>query len=188
MADYAPNYTPRAKIRYRAGGTVHSMTWRRARGSDAAAMLAMADKMILFLNTLSSIRLADWALLDASYCLEDSDVFLPLTLTETLDAAGGGAFSTFAGVAKANAFSYVGRGTTGQKAKFFVYGLSRYAEANITNDLRIYAAEDATFAASLVALTELAPSVAASDGSTVIWHNYVNQKVNDYWVGRARAG
>lgn len=185
MADFAPNFTGRMRLRYRAGTATHSITWRVARGGVLSNYEAAADKLILLLNDLTALRYTDWAALSWEYCFEDDDVFLPLTPSETLAAGTGGA-PTAVGVAKANAFSFVGRSLDGQKAKFFVYGLSRYSESYIIDNFRVTPSEVPQFGLAITRLNETSPALVGSDNATVIWYPYVNQKTNDHWVGLAR--
>jgi len=187
MADFAPNFTARYKLRYSSLNLVHTMQWRIARGSGATGLSNMILKVAAFLNNVVSLRFTDWTALSATYAAEDSDIFLP---------AGIGAIS--AGVAVIPLFplsesivstGFVGRSLLGQKARVFVYGMQTspiLAEAT-TDNFRLTNAEQAAIAAAVGTLNSSSPSVVGSDNAVVTWYPYANVKFNDYWLRRIRS-
>lgn len=186
MADYAPNFTARLRIRYSTGGRTHSLVWRAVAGTtDPAGITA---KMGLFLADLAPNLYNDWNILSADWAPADSDVFLPTPMptSPTGAVAAGGAPNSY----DAFSLSFVGRSTMGHKARFFIYGSALAAEVALTTgvDFRFRSAEIASISAGIVRLNETSPLVAANDGVGVVWYEYANGKYNDYWVRRLRAG
>lgn len=186
MADYAPNFTARLRLRYSTGGRNHTMLWRAMPGTETPA--ALVAKMGLFLDDLAPNLYDDWTVVSADYAPADSDVFLPTTppTSPTGAVASAGVPNSY----DAFSLSFVGRSAMGHKARFFVYGCSLAAEIpNPTGvDFRFRSSEIAAISDCVVRLNETAPSIAANDGNAVIWYEYANGKFNDYWVRQLRAG
>lgn len=188
MPDFAPNFTGRVLCRYSTAGRTHTMLHRFARGGDATAAAGMATKVVAFLNAIKTKRYNDWSVLSWSYCVSDSDVFLPLTGITAPDAGSGGDPDPAVKANGTRAISWIGRSLDGQKHKFFLYGYAVATEGGTGVDFKVTAAEDSIIAAGYTALSELSPFHRASDGIQVSWYNYVNVKHNDYWVRRVRRG
>lgn len=186
MSDFAPNFTPRLRIRYTSLGKTHSQIWRVVRGvTDPSGLVG---KVHSYLNAMVPALWSDFTILGADWALEDSDVFLPVTppaaVTGANDASG--AHTTDA----AFAFSFVGRSSAGAKHRVFQYGTTGAGAFGsvLANDFRLNVAESAPIAAAVTALNELSPAVAANDGFGVTWYPYANMKYNDNWVKRLRRG
>jgi hypothetical protein len=186
MADYAPNYTPRYKVRYTTLGATHTMQFRVGRGTTD--FTGIAGKVSSFLEELSTQLFSDWTVVSAQGALEDSDVFLPAPLpsfTPSTNVPPG-----LTSVPRPVSISFPGRSTAGLRAILFVYGSTFFPStgASLYADYRITSAENATIAASVTALSELAPVLVANDNETVVWYDYANLTLNDYWLRRVRAG
>ena len=91
MADFAPNYTARYRVRYSSLGKSHSMTWRVV--SSVTDPTGIAAKVGLFLADLEGVLFDDWTVVGADFAEADTDVFLPATPpdqpTGAIAASGG---------------------------------------------------------------------------------------------------
>jgi hypothetical protein len=188
MPDFAPNFTPRIKVSYRVQGASHSMLFRTPRGiavGDIAPYVAVIQD---FLDGLAQSMWTDWAVLNTSFCAEDSDIFLPCTGPSSPT----GIINTSARVDddKPATISFVGRSTFGLRAAVFVFGTSLNARTQppTSGDWRYTGAEQPAVADALAALNGLSPALAANDGNDVTWYPYANAKYNDHWVSKARRG
>ena len=185
--DFAPNYTPRLRLRYQVGGKSHAMTARAALTATFADAETYAGKLANFLNALKDARYTDWTPVACEWAEKDSDSFLPVGLP-VID------FGTFTTINRrpselAEFWQFVGRGLNGSKGSLYVYGLAPNINTNdVTNDYRILGTEDLNLSAGLVSLSEVAPGFYAIDGSLMNWYPYVNVKSNDRWVHKIRVG
>lgn len=186
MADFAPNYTARYRIRYTSLGKSHSMTFRVA--SSVTDPTGIAAKVGLILNDLEPILFSDWTIVGADFALADSDVFLPAVLPDapTGGVSAGGAVATDA----AAAISFVGRTTLGGRARMFLYGtfVGAVVRTAVSNDWRLTSAENASISAAIVRLNETSPALVGNDDAVALWYEYVNIKYNDRWLRRMRRG
>lgn len=187
MADFAPNFTARYRVRYSVLGHTHTMQWRIARGAGVAGLNAMILKVAAFLNAMTVSRYTDWTVLGATYAAEDSDIFLPAgaptvsagTATIPTDPLSESILST----------GFVGRSVLGQKARVFVYGVAtgpEIAAASVDN-FRLTAAESTEINNAVVVLNNGSPNVVASDDANVSWYSYANTKYNDFWLRSIRS-
>lgn len=186
MADHAPTYTPRFRIKYSTCGATHHMTWRLPRSESDPS--SYAGKAKTFLDALASLRYVDWTFLGAEFAEVDSGVFLPTAMTAPV--AGTQSVPGVVGQARPNAVSFVGRTTLGKRAVFYLYGLivKPREDSAVYNDWRVTTLELAALSTAIGVLTETPPQLCGNDGATVNWYPYVNVKANDYWVRRARQG
>lgn len=186
MADFAPNFTARYRLKYTSLGKSHSMLWRQS--SAVTTGETIAEKVGLFLDDLAPILFNDFTITGADFALADSDVFLP-----SFVPAFGGGDVPIVGAAQSDAavsLSFVGRSILGGKARMFLYGTNTGAivRTDDSNDFRLTSAEDASISAAIVRLNETGPIIVANDDSEVVWYEYVNIKYNDRWVRRMRRG
>lgn len=187
MADFAPNWTPRFKVRYSVLGLTHTIQWRLPRAADPGDWSAISAKFGLFLDDMANKLAESFTILDAVAAEVDSDVFLPVAAP----TFGGGEVDESSAAVSQKAYyaQFVGRGADGGKASFYLYGYvgNPVTEAD-DRDFRVYATEDASFAAAITRLDETSPALGANDGSVVNWYEYVNTKYHDYWAHRIRRG
>lgn len=186
MADFAPNYTARYRVRYSVVGKSHSLTWRVA--SSVTDPAGVADKMELFLADMAPALFSDFTVIGADFALADSDIFLPAPAPAS--PPGDATLPAGAGGIAANAISFVGRSSLGGKARFFLYGIA-YEVAGYTSrsvDYRFTSVENAEISDAVVRLNETAPALVANDDATAVWYEYVNWKANDKWVRKLRRG
>lgn len=186
MADHAPTYTPRFRIKYSSCGAVHHLTWRTPRSVTDPA--PYAAKMKLFIDALAAHRYVDWTFLGAEFAAVDSGVFLPTPMATPI--AGTTSLPSAQGVVRPVAASFVGRTALGKRAAFYLYGTSFRPQDGVTvyNDWRITNSENSQVSTATGLLNETPPTLAGNDGATVTWYPYCNIKPNDYWVRRARQG
>jgi len=186
MADFAPNYTARYRVRYSSLGKTHSCTWRVA--SSVTDPAGVADKFGLFLADMQGSLWEDFTVIGADFAEADSDVFLPAVAPDnpTGAVAVAGSFVSDA----AFQLSFVARTALGGKARFFLYGtndveLMRDAKGN---DLKLLSSESTQISNAVVRLNETSPALVGNDDSIASWYEYVNMKYNDRWVRRLRRG
>lgn len=186
MADFAPNYTARYRVRYSVQGNTHTMLWRVA--SDTESVVGIAAKVSLFLADLEGSLWSDWSVLGADFAPADSDIFLPTTAPD--QPTGAGSTGSRANSDKAYACSFVGRSTGGNKARMFLYGtvFAASLRSGIEDDFRILSSENGDVSAAIVRLNETSPALVANDDNVATWYEYVNVKHNDRWVRRLRRG
>lgn len=187
MADFAPNFTARYRLRYSTLGHTHTQQWRIARGAGVAGLNNMILKVAAFWAALQSNLWNDVTFLSATYAAEDSDIFLPAAVP----AAPTGALTPPANPISQSIVStgFVGRSNAGQKARVFVYGVATSPEetSSLGDDFRLSGAESANVNAAVVVLNNGSPNVVGSDDNGVSWYNYANIKYNDYWLRRIRS-
>lgn len=188
MADFAPNYTVRYRVRYSTLGHTHVMLWRIQRGTFGANLGALVAKVTAFLNDLTAARYTDWTVLGADAATEDSDIFTPATAPTPAagtavipaDPISEGILST----------SFVGRSYAGQKTRLFVYGLLLAPEvvlgATPFDNFRVTGAELASIATAVGRLNNNSPALVGSDNVNTTWYSYVNTKYNDFWLRKIR--
>lgn len=186
MADFAPNYTARYRLRYSFFGTSHSMMWRVA--STVTDPTALTAKIALFLADIQASLWSDWAVEGAEFALADTDLFLPTTAPAS--PTGAGDISARRNTDKAFSVSFIARSTGGNKGRMFLYGTSMVTGVRDTvgNDFRLTSAESADVSAAIVRLNETSPALVCNDDNTAIWYEYVNMKYNDRWLRRLRRG
>lgn len=186
MADFAPNYTSRFRIKYSTQGRNHSLTWRVS--SDEVSPAAVTTKMGAFLAAIQGFLYTDWTIISADWALADSDIFLPTALPANPVGASNVAVEPQS--SDAMAVSWVGRSTLGGRARFFIYGMDTAGLlATATgDDWRITSVESPDIASGVTVLDNETPSLVANDDAVVNWYPYVNLKYNDRWVRKMRQG
>lgn len=186
MADYAPNYTARYRVKYSSLGKTHSMTWRLDAGTTTFS--AVATKMGLFLADMAGNFWADWTVIGADAALADSDVFLPAPAPAQPTGTVGINIATISDAAFA--LSFVARTIAGEKARFFLYGTSLpiAVRSGTGNDFKVLASENSGVSAGIVRLNQTSPALVGNDNQTAIWYEYANMKYNDRWVRKLRRG
>ena len=74
MADFAPNFTARFRMKYSSLGKNHSMIWRVA--SSVTDPTGISAKVGLVLTDLAPILFDDFTVIAADFAPADSDIFL----------------------------------------------------------------------------------------------------------------
>jgi len=185
MPDFAPNYTARLRLAYSVQSRSHHMTWRLPAATVPADLSDAADKVVAFLDALSTRIYGDFSVLNWAYQLADTAIFLPYSGPAWADASLSTAGRPDS--AAAMALSFVGRSNAGQRAAFFLYGFGTdpVTDADAV-DFRIHSGEDSAISTAIAVLNDTPPPLVANDNNDVIWYEYANTKYNDYWVGRSR--
>lgn len=184
MADFAPNFTNRYRIKYSTMGRNHSIVFRAGTTAAPLGPLIEADAKA-FLDALANFRFSDWSVLGAEYSEAGSSFFLPAP-TPVIAPGAATIGGSGRGVVNAN-FQGVSL-SEGSRASLYVYGVN--ADPITTTETqdsnyRITRAEYAIVAAALDALAA-ATELTAIDGGQIIWHQYANINVNSYWQRKAR--
>jgi hypothetical protein len=189
VTSYAPNYSARLRVKYKAAHGIHTQTWRfpdyGTLGIGLAAAVAAVEAIW---SHLTPVLFDDTACLACTYAITDSNIFLP---TDPISISGTVAISGTFPPIKADAVSLVGRTSTGQPAKEFFYGIDKTTlETGPGSDYRVNPGEsveiDDTIAEANGFLIPLA--LCGSDRTGITWYPYANLKPNDYWVKRLRQG
>lgn len=184
MTTFAPNYTNRYLVRYRAAGKVHTAMFRYGitpGPPDVALVTGVGNVLVALMPKLAN----DWAVLAASYIAAGTTISLPATAP----VAGPGSIAWNAGDNPLN-YSFVGRGVTGQPASFHIYGAQlepSTASLTAAQDYRVLASEDADIASALTELNGIA-GLTTTDGAAVVWHQYANVGYNAYYQRKSRNG
>lgn len=189
MPAYAPSFTPRLKVRYRAAAANHTQLWRFPQVGVAGVNLAASVAAVQGVyDLLTPIMFDDWAVLDLSYADINSDVFIPTT---GLTAIGTVTTVGMLPSVKAQAMSFVGRTVGGQPAKLAQFGVDSTTFTNTqAGDYRISPGEDTTVDGVIALLnTYNSPLlICGNDKLAVVWKGYANTKPYDFWVKKVRVG
>jgi hypothetical protein len=188
MADFAPNYTARYRVRYFVGGANHSTTLRCTPGSQTNAAISAIGAAVYsdVFTALGGSMSDDLAILGADVAVKDSDIFLP---AEVLPVGAGSLGADLdAGFRPIN-LSFVGRSSSGGRAVFRIFGVgvNPMAASADENDYRLTIAESLPVMGVVNALN-LATVLCANDGAPVTWYPYANININSYWQKRNRRG
>jgi hypothetical protein len=186
MADFAPNYTARYRVRYTSQGKSHATTWRVA--SSVTDPTAVAAKFGLFLEDMEGSLWDDWTVVGADFALADTDVFLPAPPPDQPTGAVAVSGATMSD--SAFAISFVCRSALGGKGRFFLYGTndSTLVRDSKGNDFKLLSSESVQIADAVTRLNETSPVLVCNDDSAAVFYDYVNMKHNDRWVRRLRRG
>jgi hypothetical protein len=185
MADYAPNYTGRYRVRYHGGGLNHSMSFRTVSGSPTDNAGVLVDVQA-FLDALAGDMFDDWFVISTAAAIVDTDVFLPVT--GPVVSGGGPVFAGSPPKYKAGSISFTGRTTSGLRAIVYVYGTDYVIDGATPGfDLRVYSTEDTGISNAVAALNG-AGFIVGNDGQQIVWNPYANVKTNDYWGKKVRQG
>lgn len=189
MPDFAPDYTPRYRARYNNAGVEHTVMVRGYRGETAVTTVARsAGALFSVFDILANAGYLcdDFLWLSADYTPEDSNVSSPTTLPAAV--VGTTLLSGYSVQDKITSLGFVGRAQS-TPARLFVFGIAFPADVaagNIGSDFRLLTSEDTAIANAVAALN--AAGLAANNNFQINWNNYVNLKVNDYWLRQARKG
>lgn len=186
MADFAPNFTARYRVKYTVIGKGHSMLFRFPRATDTTSSAAMATTIKGFLDALAALRPDSFAVTATEFAPSDSDVFLPISgLTVSAGTQSSAAIGRNQAALSA---SFVGRSSAGQKARVFLFGFGIIPETAPGQDFRIQGAESTQVAAAIASLNSATLKLVASDSQPVTWYPYINLKFNDHYVAKLRRG
>jgi len=187
VADYAPSFTARYKLRYSFEGDTHVCVTRWNSGGTKAANEDLAIGFwTAFLNASAAKRHTSFAVIDAEYAAADSNVFLPATAPTEVDpgtrvAATGASSRIMHSI-------WQGRSILGARVRFQMFGIFWFSAEDVaTNNFYISPAEDVLVGA-LAGLIQVAGMVGPDDESISLIRNRVAYKQNDAWVKNRRQG
>lgn len=187
MADYAPNFTPRWIVRYRAAGIEHDIMVRVARGIAGDGIRIAGDPIIgdIFPN-LATILAEDFEAIAAWYIEQDSDV--RVLSTTGVAVSGAWDFTPASGVQKVTAATFSGN-AAGSKVRYSVYGLnlSQDLASNQAGDGIVTGAELSVIA-DVVSDLNASTAVRAINNVRPVFYNRVTVKVNDHLLKLVRRG
>lgn len=184
MTTYAPTFTPRWKGNYVAAGVQHSIQGRGPRGTTFSDMQFFAGFMDELFGAVTAVLADDFAWVDASIALTDSDVFLPATtptgVTGTVDTTG------IAPRKRIRALTFSGRTATG-RSRISMFGIM------LDDDLATDEGGDglvtvAELAGIATIVTRLNSSYRGNSGDLAAWHNRGTYKENDHLLKLVRRG
>lgn len=186
MSDLAPNWTPRIRVRYRVQSRNHSFLFRMKRDQGEANLASYIGKIESWLAAVQASLYSDFAVQGCEWAAVDSDVFLPTTPPDSPT----GALSTSGrpGNQQSLGVTFTGRASSGAKWKVTLFGFGTLPAHTSGDDWVILPAENAAVAAGITALSELAPTVKAIDGTDVSIYPRALLKHFDHWVTKARQG
>lgn len=182
MADFAPNYTARYRLRYTAAGKQHTMLFRGATKAvvDAAPFVG---NISAFLNALAPSLLGTWAVIGADVAEQDSDIFLPASVLPVITASRSGTPGTAPQVPRF--CSFVGKTALGHGARIYVFGVSLAPEGTESANYRFEAGENANLDAAILQLQSWT-ALRGPDLAAVSWYSYANYGLNAYYQRKAR--
>jgi len=185
MTTYAPNFTPRLKVKYQAGGIVHTIQVRNARGTSFGDMVFMTGRIHDLFQALSDVIYADHAFISAEVALTDDDVFAPCAVPVAI-TGNAVVVADFSPRQRIMGLTFSGK-APGSRARFTVYGCAFAGEASATEggDGKITSGESGVIA-TVAALA--ATNFRANSGSLAIYPNVATYKENDHLLKLVRRG
>jgi len=183
MTSYAPNYTPRLRLKYQAAGIEHTIMMRAARGTSAGGLDAQKGSIRACFNFGASLLASDFAWISADYALTDSDDFFPTTLPAAV--TGGQSAATFSLKQRCTSTNFNGR-VSGSRAAIYFYGFWWEDGLDTAGDNGRVTPGEESFVGTIA--TELSGQAHAGNGLQAIFHQYANIKVNDHLLKLLRRG
>lgn len=185
MTSYAPNFTPRLKVHYTAGGINHTIQIRAARGTNFADMQAHVNNVRALFVPLISVIYDDFLFTAAEIALTDDDVFNPATAptspgTTLIDPA------TKSAMARIRGLTFTGK-APGSRARFTLYGifLPTDTAGDVSGDGKITGVESSP----VTTIATLATSAFhAGSGAAAVFPPVATYKENDHLLKLVRKG
>lgn len=182
MTSYAPNYTPRARLKYVACGIEHTIQMRAERGASAPLDAQIGSIRACF-NLMRPSLADDFAFISAEYALTDSDDFFPRGLPTPV--AGLIPVGDFSLKQRCTSTSYNGR-VVGSRAAIYFYGIFWDQGLGTVEDNGRVTPLEESFVGTVA--TELSGQAHAGNGLQAIFHQYANIKLNDHLLKLLRRG
>jgi len=187
--DWSPDATPRYVMKYKNAGIEHSLLVRFARGTPMLDGVSDAQtKLAAFFEDLVGLLCEDLVALSAVWIPQDTNISVPAgipTLT-----AGDQALADFSAMDKITHLTFLARSTGGSKTSIKVFGVQLTMDdpTDIAGqaNFRIEAGESAGVDAAILVLQ--GSPFRAVDNTALSWKNYVDVKVNDFWLKQVRSG
>jgi len=185
VTTYAPNFTPRYKVGYVAGGITHTIQVRGARGDTFSATEGKRLYVAQIFNALAAGLYSDFAWTDASVALTDDDVFAPAAVPATTPT-GAVDPGTVSAYQRIHGLTFTGR-APGSKARFTMYGvlLGMITEGDEGGNGVISSDEIAGIGTIAAIATD---QFKADSGANAIFPLRATYKVNDHLLKLVRKG
>lgn len=181
MTDYAPDFTYRYRVSYRAGGFAHNFNVRGPTGlaepvDDFA--FNMATAVHDYFAALAAILWTDFEFLSAAYAAAGSNIFIPTTRVPAAITPTGFDPADYSARMRATACTHAGRGVPSGAARLYWFGSS------VVDSLDTDEAGDGAISVANVAGLDTATAVAnanffSSAGFAALWYPRLTTKVND---------
>lgn len=183
MPDFAPNYTPRFKLRYRGGLRNHAQVWRTPNTSGELAAGLMLD-VNDFLSALAGVLFTDFAILGGEYAAQNSDVFLPVDVSPIAVTPSGGTPNTGD---SPQFISFQGKTLFGNRASIYQFGISSAGDSasGVSQDYRL-SRMDASYVSNALTVLEGSSNIYGIDRQTIYWHQYANLGYHAHYQRKAR--
>lgn len=187
MTNWAPDYTPRAILKYRSAGLAHSWTFRFARGTTQAAVEANAEAIATDIAVgLETVLPSDFAITEAFYIAQDSNISIPFSAPVVVPD-GAVDYTTMSTEDKARALGFAGKSTLGLPGRLFVFGIAINPDTTSPGGLSYGLMTSAEYPIIANTVAALNGSVlVGNDGAAMNFYQRATHKVNDYWWKVAR--
>jgi len=185
MTTYAPNFTPRYKLFYKAGGINHTIQVRGLRGASLGTMDAVGAQLSACFNAIPvASKYTDLVALSAETALTDSDVFVPAIVTAL--NAGTIVPATLSPTQRIRGLTFNGR-SPGSRAKFTIFGVTFDTQAAgvAGSDSVILTAEFASIGTIAGIATT---NFKANSGEAAVFPGRATYKENDHLLRLVRKG
>lgn len=185
--DYAPNYTPRVRVKYKSHEKTHTLTVRPA-SNDTGGFNTAVSLVDDILSLMKPLLDKSAVILGADYAVEDSDVFLPLGYTFPQFAAAAPSGIDPDRYNSAIYVSFQGISALGTRTQFFVYGINHTHKHPSLDNFRFEYGEQEQISDVIDLLLSSGSVIRAIDKQGVIWRKYANYGFNAYYQRMARRG
>jgi len=183
MTTYAPNFTPRLKLKYVAAGIEHTIQARAVRGASGSTTDGLKTHIQEIFTLWVGGLAEDFDWISAEMALTDSDVFNPVAVPDPV--VGEQLLSSFSLKQRCRSTGFVGQ-TADSRASIYLYGiLWEDGLGTPADNGRVTPAEEANVIATKAILDT---HFRAGNGGDAIWHNYANIKDNDRLLKLLRRG
>jgi hypothetical protein len=185
MTTYAPTFTPRLRVKYKAGGISHSIQVRGPRGASLATMGGLVDPVANCFVALATYLFSDFAWISAEVALTDAESFAPVAVSGIIPV-GGVTLATQSAIQRIRGLTISGR-APGSRSRFTIFGVV-FAESAST-DIGADGVSSGAEVAGLVTIAGIANTYfKANSGDNAIWYTRGTYKRNDHLLKLVRRG
>lgn len=185
MTTYAPTFTPRLRVKYKAGKIAHTLQVRGPRGASAATIEGYKDPVANCFVALAAHLYNDFAWISAEIALTDSEAFIPIAVSGIVPV-GAVVLTTQSAVNRIRGLTISGR-APGSRARFTMFGIE--FTANIDTGAGADGIITATEEPALTTISGIANTYfKANSGDTTFWYNRGTYKGNDHLLKLVRRG